>query len=185
MWCALSGINHDTGSDRVRSPGQITDWINRAQDVRHSANSHNLCACCQNLIQLVHINLTIFGQRHKSQRCPAFQGKLLPGNKIGMVFHHCDENFISSLDVPSSPAKCNHVQAGGRPWCESHSFGGGGIDEICDQAACCFQFVVDPSSKAVSASIGICEILFFNFALFFDDHNRLLRRRAAVQIDGP
>ena len=111
MRYALRSIDNHAGSNSMRSANQLRNGIDRSEHVGHPGDCNNLCATIQDLIQLRQIQLTIRGQRDQSQRCTTFFGKLLPRYKVGMMLHHGCQDFVTGLNVSSSPAEGNHIQS--------------------------------------------------------------------------
>ena len=99
-----------------------------------------------------------------------------------MMFHFCEQDFLTLLNKLIAPTARNEVDAGGGSCREDHFRGPRGIDPDAYFFSGFFVAIRTLITEPMNASMYICKVLFVHFGERLDDVARALRRGRVVQV---
>src|SRR5215212_4683145 len=109
-------------------------------------------------------------------------GKLLPRDKIGVMLHLREQDFIAGPDIGVTPAPRHEVNALGSPVREDDFFACRGADELLHLAAGELKQIGALVTQPMNAAMHVGVLALINIDQRLDDLTRSLRRRRVVQI---
>ena len=87
----------------------LTNRVDAAQYIRNRRHGNKLGVLTEELIQIFQIKTAFPVNRPVVEFNSKLLTELLPGNKIGMMFHLGNQNPVSNLELLRSPGLCNQV----------------------------------------------------------------------------
>ena len=129
--------------------------IDRTEHIRHMCNRDKFCPFRKKTTERIHAQLAFFIHRNHFQRDP-FTGSLyLPGNDIGMVFHHRNDHFVAGRHTFVGKAGSNQVDRLCRPTRENNLVGRAGVQELLHGLACILMRFRRRLAQEMNAAVNI------------------------------
>ncbi len=183
-------VRHTLGTidQDQRSPGmgllrQLADGVDRPEHVGHAGHGHEFCAVGQHVIQLRQIQLSVGGQRNESQPGTGRDRRLLPGDKVRVMFHHIEQHFVARLQELTSPAVGDGIDCGRRPAGEDDLIDTRGPDKRPDDLPGPFDLGRNQVTQRVNTPMRVRIIVGQNLGQLLDHAERLLSTRPGIQVD--
>ena len=152
------------------------------QNVRHMRHRNEARSFAESRFISLHVERTIFVQRHPFKDCTITFPKEMPGNDIGVVLHDGENNLIARLDVFRDPAG-DQIDTFRRAARENDLFHARGIEEapyiFAGVFHCRCRLIGERVEATVHIGIGRAHLV----GQSRDNRLRLLRRSGTVQID--
>ncbi|MNC55519.1 hypothetical protein D3C75_1050550 [compost metagenome] len=146
MRSALSSVHNDY---RAVAVGNRSKFFNRISDphyVGYISDRHNLSLIRDRVLGIFQRNGSVLLQRDEFQGCPSILGQLLPWNKVAVMLHLGNDDFVAFTHCGRAVGGSYNIQRRSRPACEDNLFGTAGMNELCHLLACTFVSICRPAA---------------------------------------
>ena len=165
--CCTDRLEVDDRAEHVGHIGQCHDLGLRSHRVDHGLR-----------IQIaVHVCIDPF--QHRTETF----AQEVPGDDVGVVLHHGQNDLVAGLDAGHGPAVGDEIEGLGPVRDEDDLFFGGRSDEACDLGAYCFVIIGRQIGQEMQAAVNVGIFHFVCGVHRINDGLRFLSRRTIVQID--
>ena len=105
---ALSRINEDLRTGRMRGSDDLLERVSYAQNVGCVDHTDEFCAL-QGVVEGIHVEREMLGDGHIAKFNASLLGQHLPGNNVGVVLHFRQNDGVAFLEVCTAPRMSDEV----------------------------------------------------------------------------